>query len=107
MKLRETPELLLTVPEDPYHRTIHQQFHKFWREVSQKVNDLAGGFYRAKENQLTAAPTTGTWAQGDFVWNSNPTELGGAGSKYVIQGWICTVGGTPGTWLQQRCLTGN
>lgn len=107
MKIRETPELPLYAPEDPYLRTLHVQFTKFWREVAQKVNSLAAGSYLAKENQSTAAPTTGTWVQGDFVWNSNPTELGGAGSKYVIQGWICTVGGTPGTWLQQRCLTGN
>lgn len=58
-------------------------------------------------NSAAAAPTGGTWAVGDKVWNSAPAEAGGAGSKYVIIGWICTVAGTPGTWLQMRTLTGN
>ena len=40
---------------------------------------------------LAAAPTSGTWALGDIVYNSSPTSGG-----YV--GWICTVAGTPGTW---------
>ena len=39
----------------------------------------------------TAAPTSGTWAQGDVCWNTNPSASGYAG-------WICTSGGTPGTW---------
>lgn len=38
-----------------------------------------------------AAPTTGTWLQGDYFTNSNPV------SGQPI-GWICTVDGTPGTW---------
>ncbi len=55
----------------------------------------------------TAAPTTGTWKQGARVINRTPTELGSGGAKYMIDGWACTVGGTPGTWLEQRTLTGN
>lgn len=38
-----------------------------------------------------AAPTTGTWAVGDTVWNIAPASAG-----YI--GWVCTVAGTPGTW---------
>jgi hypothetical protein len=38
-----------------------------------------------------AAPTAGTWVQGDFVWNIAPAA-GGA------PGWVCTADGTPGTW---------
>jgi hypothetical protein len=56
---------------------------------------------------MTAAPTTGDWAQGDVIRNSTPTELGSASSKYVIAGWICTASGTPGTWLPMRTFTGN
>ena len=37
------------------------------------------------------APSAGIYALGDIVWNSNPRPTG-----YV--GWICTRGGTPGTW---------
>jgi hypothetical protein len=44
----------------------------------------------------TAAPTTGTWAVGDFVQNSVP-------SVGQPKGWLCTVAGNPGTWVS----TGN
>tara|TARA_B110000503_G_C7069871_1_gene380403 strand:+ start:66 stop:1184 length:1119 start_codon:yes stop_codon:yes gene_type:complete len=37
------------------------------------------------------APTGGTYAVGDIVWNSNPRPTG-----YV--GWICVRAGTPGEW---------
>lgn len=46
---------------------------------------------------LTAAPTTGTWARGDYVRNSNPA----VGSP---KGWFCTVAGTPGTWVSEGNL---
>ena len=71
------------------------------------LNLLTDGRLAGTNNATTAAPTTGTHAQGDVVRNSAPTELGGAGSKYVVLGWICVAGGTPGAWLQMRVLTGN
>jgi hypothetical protein len=40
---------------------------------------------------FASAPATGTWAKGDFVYNSDPDA-----SEYM--GWVCTVAGTPGTW---------
>jgi len=55
----------------------------------------------------TAAPTSGDWIQGDIILNMSPTELGDAGSKYVVLGWVCIASGTPGTWVEMRCLTGN
>ena len=55
----------------------------------------------------SAAPTTGTWAVGDRVFNTAPSEQGAASSKYTVLGWVCTVAGTPGTWLEMRTLTGN
>lgn len=39
----------------------------------------------------TAAPVAGTWAVGDRVWNRTPSAGGDLG-------WVCTTGGTPGTW---------
>ena len=39
----------------------------------------------------TAAPTSGTYQQGDIFYNSAPASAG-----YI--GWVCTVAGTPGTW---------
>lgn len=38
-----------------------------------------------------AAPTAGTWAQGDIVWNIAPAAAG-------APGWVCVTDGTPGTW---------
>lgn len=42
-------------------------------------------------NSNPAAPTTGTWVQGDVVYNSAPAPGGFAEFE-------CTTGGTPGTW---------
>ena len=44
----------------------------------------------------TAAPTTGEHERGDYVMNSLP-------SVGAPKGWVCTVAGTPGTWVS----TGN
>jgi hypothetical protein len=45
----------------------------------------------------SAAPTTGTWARGDRVYNVTPT----VGSP---KGWRCTVAGSPGTWVSEGNL---
>lgn len=50
---------------------------------------------------------TATFAVYDEAINTTKTEAGGAGSKYVTEGWVCSVAGTPGTWLPRRALTGN
>jgi hypothetical protein len=38
-----------------------------------------------------AAPGSGTWTQSDVVWNTGAAAGGSPG-------WVCTTGGTPGTW---------
>lgn len=45
----------------------------------------------------TAAPTTGTWKRGDRVFNSTPT----VGQP---KSWVCTVAGSPGTWVSEGNL---
>lgn len=40
---------------------------------------------------VSAAPTTGTWPTGAVVFNSAPASGSPAG-------WMCSAGGTPGTW---------
>jgi hypothetical protein len=40
----------------------------------------------------TVAPTAGTWAVGDICYNSAP-------ASGATTGWVCTVAGTPGTWV--------
>ena len=61
---------------------------------------------QSEKHRGTSAPTTGLWSQGDFVWNTTPSELGAGGSKYVILGWSCVAAGEPGTWVESRALTG-
>ena len=39
----------------------------------------------------TAAPTTGTYARGDVIYNSTPSAGG-------FVGFVCVTAGTPGTW---------
>lgn len=65
-----------------------------WNDTA-TTNDLdVQGYLSLSDKRLTvgsAAPTTGTWAVGDFVVNSEP-------STDEALGWRCTGAGTPGTW---------
>ena len=45
----------------------------------------------------SAAPTTGTWKQGDIVWNTSAVAAG-------TPGWMCVAAGTPGTWKAMASL---
>lgn len=76
-------------------------------QIATLLNGLSDGRITASNSAGTAAPTAGTWAIGDFVRNSAPAEAGSASSKYVVIGWVCTVAGSPGTFVACRCLTGN
>lgn len=73
-------------------------------KIAQQLNGVTEGQAAAIHNAATAAPTSGTFSQGDFVLNSAPAVAGAAGSQYIIHGWRCTVSGTPGTWVDVRVL---
>jgi hypothetical protein len=60
-------------------------------EYGSDFSTLISSFNSPKEFYGSAAPTTGTWALGDVVYNSAPASAG-----YI--GWVCTVAGAPGTW---------
>ena len=77
------------------------------RDITSQINAISEGQQYAFHAALTAAPTAGDYAVGDFVLNSAPAELGTAGSKYVVTHWVCVAAGTPGTWVEARALTGN
>ncbi len=93
-------------PESDYDRRLYQVLYKWSKDVAVKVNQIADGEFAGFDLTGTAAPTTGTYRQGDQIKNSNPTVLGTAGSRYVIVGWICVASGSPGTWAEMRTLTG-
>lgn len=77
------------------------------REHAVQVNGLSEGRLAAEYGAVPTVPTTGTFARGDFVRNSLPSEAGTAGSKFVVFGFLCVADGTPGTFVQMRFLTGN
>lgn len=79
---------------------------RYLRDIARQVNGITEGHGYAFHGAMTAAPTTGTWAISDVIKNSAPSVAGAAGSQYVVTGWICTVSGTPGTWVEMRTLTG-
>jgi hypothetical protein len=102
MRLEENPLL----PTDTQANLVYTLTRVF-RNIAQKVNAIGDGRLNGSDLVAASIPTTGTYAQGDFIRNSAPVEAGAAASKYVVLGWICTVGGSPGTLLQCRVLTGN
>ena len=94
-------------PESAYDKALSARLYDLLRPLVTKVNGMASGsFAHSADNAGTAAPTTGTWAVGDFVRNSAPAEAGSASSMYVVVGWLCVTAGTPGTWVPCRFLTG-
>lgn len=101
MKLTTNPRFPLDLPG--LVRYLTEQ----WRNLAEQVNGLSEGRATASYNAATAAPTTGTYAVGDFVRNAEPTELGAPGGKYIVDGWKCVTAGDPGTWVECRYLTGN
>ena len=96
MRLNTSPRL----PADPV-------LQREMREHATLVNLISEGRLTGTVNAQNAVPTTGAFAQGDFVKNSEPTELGTAPNKYVVLGWVCTVSGDPATFVPVRALTGN
>lgn len=90
-----------------YNQDFNWKITAILRKIASQLNLISEGFIEGATNATTAAPTTGTYTVGDFIRNSAPSELGTAGSKYVVTGWVCVTGGTPGTWLSCRSLTGN
>lgn len=105
MRLQANPALPQN-PDTDYAKQLNQSLTALLRASNQKVNDLADGRFAARDLVAAAVPTTGQYATGDFVANSAPAEAGVAGSKYVIFGWMNVAGGSPGTFVQCRFLTG-
>lgn len=82
---------------------------KYLKLVQQQVNRLSDGSINGCTTAALAPPVSNSvtiYAQGDYIRNSAPTVQGTSGSHYVVKGWLCVAGGAPGTWVQDRCLTG-
>ena len=106
--MRPTSEVQLPInPDTQYARDLNFKLKDIFRTFAQRMNAATDGRIAAIDNAASSIPTTGMYAVGDVVRNSLPTELGTAGSKYIITSWTCTVAGSPGTFVQTRSLTGN
>jgi hypothetical protein len=93
------------LPQADDVRNLKLRLVELVRDIVNQLNFLAEGSMRGCTNAAAAPPATGNYTPGDFVRNSAPVELGAAGSKFVIEGWICTA--APTTFVQKRFLTGN
>ncbi|GJH31445.1 hypothetical protein CBA19CS91_01830 [Paraburkholderia hospita] len=103
----QRPQLPSPDQKDRFGNDLVFKIKQIFGNVIDQLNNLSEGQVSATTNASTAPPTTGTYQRGDVIRNSTPAELGTAGSKYVITGWICVSAGTPGTWVACRSLTGN
>lgn len=93
------------LPQSGDMKSLVQRLYELFRDFGTQINALSEGSIRAATNAAIAPPVTGIYAPGDFVRNSAPAELGAGGSKYVVEGWLCTA--APLTFVQKRFLTGN
>lgn len=66
-------------------------------EALDGLSRIPGMSVQRKIQFNNAIPVSGTWAQGDIVFNSDAA----VGQP---QGWQCTVAGTPGTWVSMGNL---
>lgn len=81
------------------------------RDFARQLNQLSEGFIVANTNASASMPSSGTYANGDFVKKTTLAEAGGAGTKYVIIGWLRLTNGSNHVlntdWVTARVLTGN
>jgi hypothetical protein len=103
------PRLPDSSGQTAYVRDLVRFLTDYLRKIQTQLNGISEGAAEKVTNAATAAPSGSaqSYAVGDFVLNSAPSELGTAGSRYVIHGWQCVAAGAPGTWVQCRFLTGN
>ena len=100
---------LPSIPADG--QPLNRRLSELFRAVAEAVNALSEGRAVAYHQARDAMPTTGTYAKGDYVPNSDPQKLGVVGMRYVIYGWKRLTSGNAHTlhtdWVQDRRATGD
>jgi hypothetical protein len=91
------------LPQNGDTASLLRRLAELQRENAALVNALAEGRLAGSVNAAPNVPTTGSYAVGDFVKNSAPTEQGSAGSKWILLGWTYL----PSGFVPCRVLTGN
>lgn len=107
MRINQDPRLPLVDSSANYNQRLSVRLYDLFRDLIKQLNQISEGSIEAVTNAYNAAPTTGTYSQGDKIWHSAPIEAGSVSSKYIIIGYVCVASGTPGTWREMRVLTGN
>ena len=77
-------------------------FSANWLRIAQQVNGVSEGRIAPWHTAHTAHPVAGKYDQGDFVRNSAPAVAGVVPCDYIVMGWVCVEGGTPGEWEEVR-----
>lgn len=98
---------LLPFGKTDEERRTSEALTRSLRDITSQVNGVSEGRMYSHHGARATAPTTESWAVGDSVKNSAPSELGSSPNKYVVTGFLCVAAGTPGTWVSMRSLTGN
>lgn len=75
-------------------------FSDIVRAICGQVNPLSEGRLAARYNAQSVVPTTGDYAVGDFVPDSNCTVTAGN----IRLGWVCVAPGSPGTLKEARVI---
>jgi hypothetical protein len=88
-------------PRLPSGETLVRRLTDLFKPLLEQVNSLTEGRIASVHNAQTSYPTTGTWAAGDFIRNSAPSNSGGVS----VFGWVCVASGTPGTWHAIKSVT--
>ena len=112
MSRLSTTALLPQLPRDAsqYDRELNAALQNSLANISQQINQLAEGRAVVHYNEDTAVPTSGSYRLGDFVRNSNPSEISGSTAvKYVLRGWVCVSNGSASatSFVQVRSPTGS
>jgi hypothetical protein len=95
----------------PDGQPLNRRLSELFRAINATVNKLSENKAEARYQARDTMPTTGAYAKGDYVDNSDPAKLGTAGSRYVIYGWKRLVSGDSHVagvdWVDDRRLTGD
>jgi len=100
------PQLPPAPDKDQFGKDLVFKVKQILTSITNQVNSLTEGAVSAITNATTQAPTAGSYQQGDFIRNKQPTVLGSAGAHYIVTGWTCVQAGTPGVWVETRSPTG-
>ena len=93
----------ITLGQELRDSTVIRAYGKVGINVKNPTETLEVGGNMRVNGKLhargTEPPTSGSYVQGDIVWNDLPLPTG-------FVGWVCVRGGSPGTWKSFGTISG-